>query len=324
MTIRVNVPPEKAPGGTGLLPSQSGGPTLMLAARTRSRLLTVSELIELYLHFRGPELDPKTREITERYLTVYRDDFGQKLVSELNRREFLAWLRSRDNWASDNTKKSAQARIKAMFGWAVKEDDLLDRNPYAGTTWPDGEHGRAMEEWEVAAAYKAACPIFRRLFLFLKHTGARPGDGSNLEYPMIDWDRKVAVLEKHKTRNKTGKPKTIYLSPNCVELLRMLEGAKKHPAQGDLVFCNKKGTKWRSCDIANYWVDIRERAGLPDDCVLYGLRHRYGSLQAMNPNCTPAMLAKLMGHSDVKTTMKYYVHMEQYHDQLLKVVAGVS
>jgi integrase len=48
------------------------------------------------------------------------------------------------------------------------------------------------------AAILEACPA--RFLLFLKFTGARPGEASQLQWRHIDWDRSIVVLRERGRR----------------------------------------------------------------------------------------------------------------------------
>ena len=51
----------------------------------------------------------------------------------------------------------------------------------------------------------------------------------------------------------------------------------------------------------------RAKAGIPDDCKLYGLRHRFGTEAILN-GVDIKTLAELMGHSTTKMS-ENYVHL---------------
>ena len=56
--------------------------------------------------------------------------------------------------------------------------------------------------------------------------------------------------------------------------------------------------------MAHHFRLAREKAGLPDDLVLYCGRHDYGTRVLSNTGNLTAVM-KTMGHRDVKTAMQY-------------------
>src|SRR4051812_44060855 len=92
--------------------------------------LTVRELVALYLHYRGPELHPRSLTLSKRSLGAFAETFGERPCVSLARRELIVWLRDMECWAAAATKKGALNRIKAAFGWAIKEGDLLTSHPF--------------------------------------------------------------------------------------------------------------------------------------------------------------------------------------------------
>lgn len=57
---------------------------------------------------------------------------------------------------------------------------------------------------------------------------------------------------------------------------------------------------------------MRKLAGLPDDLVLYSLRHNFAS-QLVMAGVDLLTVAKLMTHSDIQTTIQCYVHLRSDH-----------
>ncbi len=55
--------------------------------------------------------------------------------------------------------------------------------------------------------------------------------------------------------------------------------------------------------IQNYWQKVRDEAGL-GDVRLHDLRHSYASVALMNGATVPT-IARLLGHNDTATTLKY-------------------
>jgi integrase len=60
---------------------------------------------------------------------------------------------------------------------------------------------------------------------------------------------------------------------------------------------------------------LRRKVGLPEDTVVYGLRHHFGT-QAILNNVELKTLSQLMGHEDTRITEKHYVHLEGQLDHL--------
>ncbi len=97
--------------------------------------------------------------------------------------------------------------------------------------------------------------------------------------------------------SKTG-PRTVWLSSPARGILDGLprRGAWIFPAR------RRQGFLDRTV-IQNYWQKVRDEAGL-GDVRLHDLRHSYASVALMNGATVPT-IARLLGHNDTATTLKY-------------------
>ena len=97
--------------------------------------------------------------------------------------------------------------------------------------------------------------------------------------------------------SKTG-PRTVWLSSPARGILDGLprRGAWIFPAR------RKQGFLDRTV-IQDYWQKVRDEAGL-GDVRLHDLRHSYASVAILNGATVPT-IARLLGHNDTATTLKY-------------------
>jgi integrase len=65
---------------------------------------------------------------------------------------------------------------------------------------PMGGQGRDLTDEEFQALLRHSRQAsFRRLILFLRLTGARPGEATSAQWPMVNWPARVLILAHHKT-----------------------------------------------------------------------------------------------------------------------------
>ena len=97
--------------------------------------------------------------------------------------------------------------------------------------------------------------------------------------------------------SKTG-PRTVWLSSPARGILDGLprRGAWVFPAR------RRRGFLDRTV-IQDYWQKVRDEAGL-GDVRLHDLRHSYASVALLNGATVPT-IARLLGHNDTATTLKY-------------------
>jgi integrase len=153
--------------------------------------------------------------------------------------------------------------------------------PLWGATLNSVEASRALSPFAVAAI---------RLLIF---TGARKGEVVNMRWEWIDLEQG----EVHLPDSKTG-AKTIYLSPQAVEVLRNIPRIVGCP----YVIAGLNPSKPIS-GLQNIWERIRKQAGL-EDVRLHDLRHNYASVAVCAGMSLP-IVGKMLGHTQAQTTMRY-------------------
>jgi integrase len=184
---------------------------------------TVQEVIDMYLAQLGDEITDRTRELRERTLKIFSQYFGKMPVAQCTPIALKEWLAERHNWSSGWSKQRVNADIQRVFNWAASLRYTRE-NPFRGLQIPRGKKltGREMTPAEFQAVLRATDPPFRRFLMMMKLTGARNGELAGLLWRQIDWEKGAALLEKHKTSRKTGKPRLIVFPPPAMKFLAWL------------------------------------------------------------------------------------------------------
>lgn len=122
------------------------------------------------------------------------------------------------------TRCRVAATIKRPFNLATRLG-LINSHPFGGVSERRGERGRDITWTEYRAILRSTCPAFRRALIFLRFTGARPGELMSLEWAQIDWEARHIVKRHHKTEHSTddGAPRIIRLNGVCMRLLLWLK-----------------------------------------------------------------------------------------------------
>lgn len=201
-------------------------------------------------------------------LRLFRDhpgigDTKARLLTVDQAAEFFGSLKGR---YSQHYVAGVGRSVRAAFRWGAKAiagrtpPRLLAENPLAGYDFPrapgavrgyvEGAVVRRFFRWAWGKARrespKALTRRFDRLFVlmlrFQRLTGCRPGEACGLLWEDVKWpDGKIVIPpERQKTGRKTGKARTIYLTPPVRRLLRVIERLEgRHP---DHVFTHMRGT----------------------------------------------------------------------------------
>jgi integrase len=273
---------------------------------------TVASVIDRYLtHARG-DLAKPTLAIRKLYLDSFVEAEGWRLVSDAKKIHLTEWVKAHPEWASDWTLNSIYSAIQRPFNWAV-DQDIIAKNPFRGARHRPGAPRRPLTEDEFQKLLRASAgrgkkpspgARFRQVLIFLYFTGARPGEASGLCWSDIDLERRVIVLKEHKTirLQRIPKPRIIPLHPVVLKLLISI----RRRNEGERVFLTYRKSPWNRNSLALRVRRAREKAGIPDDVKLYGIRHQFGTRAILN-HVGIKTLSDLMGHTNVRMT-EHYVH----------------
>ncbi len=131
-----------------------------------------------------------------------------------------------------------------------------------------------------------------RAYLLLILTGARKREILDARWEDIDFERKTLMFPV----TKSGKPRTVPLSSNALEILKGL------PRVNEFIFPSPKTGK-PFVSIFNSWNQARKRAGL-EDVRIHDLRHSFASF-LVNRGRSIYEVGRLLGHTQIKTTIRY-------------------
>src|SRR5262249_34288342 len=177
------------------------------------------------------------------------------------------WLDAHPDWKSDWTRNNAVAVVLRPFNWAARQR-LIAANPFRGVTHRPGDPRRPMTDGEFRSLLRAAArkrkfrpsgkkklypsdvkrrkrpsagARFRELLVFLRFTGARPGEASRLRWEHVDLGAEVIRIPRHKTSKtqRVRKPRVIPLHPVILKLLIVIKRRNEHATY---VFLTQRGT----------------------------------------------------------------------------------
>lgn len=160
------------------------------------------------------------------------------------------------------------------------------------------------------------------LWLALLDTGARRGETLALRWCDVDLEGALVTFRAGTT--KSGAARVVPIDAILVDELARLQREQvkflgEDPGEESPVFLSPEGAPWTPNTLSNverYFHRLRERARIAhrnkrgQTVTIHALRHTFGTALARS-GARPEVVAKLMGHSDTKVTLAYYVHVEE-------------
>ncbi|HEV3146136.1 MAG TPA: tyrosine-type recombinase/integrase, partial [Gemmataceae bacterium] len=177
---------------------------------------------DLFLQHSEKHHEPDTFRWYKSFLEDFCSTYPRLAVADLKPFHVNRWLDQHDGWGQ-GSRRHAIICVKRAFSWA-DDEGLISTSPIRKLKKPSaGRRERiltAAEKQEILAVIKDR--QFREFVFAMQETGCRPSEVARVTAADVDLELGVWILQKHKTRKKTNKPRVIYLTPAMVELTKRL------------------------------------------------------------------------------------------------------
>jgi integrase len=131
----------------------------------------------------------------------------------------------------------------------------------------------------------------------LGDTGMRPEEVFRIRIENIEWSPRLIFNPNGKTK---AARRHVPISERMLALLMVRCSDKRE----GWLFPSKRAKGGHLTTVAKQFRDARKKAGLPESLVLYCARHTFGTA-AYEATGNLAMVMKVMGHTDVRTAIRY-------------------
>ncbi|WP_066588293.1 tyrosine-type recombinase/integrase [Corynebacterium provencense] len=281
----------------------------------------------------------KSKSTVDNYHSAWRQhrepEWADRTCASIRRSEVVVWLHGLTTTKGtepsddprplgDSTRRLVALTMKQLLDATVEERVLL-HNPMkpkdVPTQGPVERRYLSVPEFDRLCAAadeldRAATengeevePRIRMTIETLVRTGVRPGEAFGFQVGdfsptrgRIRVQRDVDALGRIDT-TKTDRHRDVPVGGEfCMDLEDWVEGRTRGewllPATAD-------GHVWTSARWRTVWKKLRDAAGIEDNFTTYELRHTAASL-AIHAGANAYTVARMLGHSDVSTTLKHY------------------
>ena len=274
---------------------------------------------DVYVKSENEPSEQRTKEMILRvHLVPFFRDTDIREIRKLDLQRYIATKLEAKNGKKALSKKSIVnhlAVLRKMLRSAV-EWEVIDHNPIEGFKFPkvpepDFRFYDQMQTEEFLAQAEKSEPSWVPFFVTAFQTGLRSGELAELRWDDIDFvTNKIHVkrsvkrgLGKERVVGSTkGKRSRMVPMTSRVREVLLRHRGLKH-LQGELVFPYTKGRQLDENRIKHPLWRIQRRAGLPRITV-HQIRHSFAS-QLVMKGATLRAVQDLLGHSDIRTTMRY-------------------
>jgi len=292
--------------------------------------VTVEAAVAMFLDSTRETLSPITFAMYRRYLRRLVEQFGQRPLVSLTPHVVRTW---------GKTYHVVQA-VQRLTSWAKSEAMIVPSNPLEGMRkMPRGRRLRILSSAESARLLRFSAPEFRHFLLALRESIARPGEIRTATWgdvriaglqPFTVADlvagRAFIFLDKFKAQDRRKDFYAVRVLPISRRLGRLLARLwNDDRTAADPIFLNRLGKRWTINAVLCRLRRLRSVAGVTldhrgENVVAYSMRHT-GATRAICAGIDLAVLAAMMGHTDVRMTSRY-VHLAP--DHLSKAMGKLS
>jgi site-specific recombinase XerD len=246
-------------------------------------------------------LADSTQKVHFNILSRWRDQWGDRRLSQLQRRHVIDWLNERAE-----TPAAAQVFLKVLrrlMQYCISID-LLENDPTHGVkppkyrtvgyhTWTDAEIAQYRQRHPLGTNARLALEL-------LLDTAQRRQDVVRMGRQHL----RNGGCEIHVKQQKTGWEGDIPIGPELAAPLTQV------PMSNLTFLTTAWGAPYTAAGFGNAFRDWRNEAGLPKHCVMHGLR-KAQCRQLAEKGCTPHEIQAISGHITLAEVQRYTKAVDQ-------------
>lgn len=250
---------------------------------------------------------------TIRYINAFAEFSGVTSAAAIERSMVDRWVLDQQGKQLANVagyaNKTINSRVASLRQFLRHLWDIGGVSRFVLAKYPTlptgGKHrkriSRALTKAEARALLKAKGLRHHALYLFALKTGFRMNECRQVTPSCIDFKASIISLPAHATKAK--KDQTIPIHADLVDTLKALCKGKK-PEEPIFTLPTKQHL------IEQFRKDCGRAKINTVNVSFHSLRHTFCTLLAL-ANVHPALLQRLARHADLKTTLRYYVHLQR-------------
>jgi len=274
--------------------------------------------------FKDNKLDslaPSYKRDYSRMTELLKGFFGTKDVRELRKldiRNFKSHLEKNFTF-KPKTIKNVLMFLKTFIRW-LHDEELIASVIFLPKEELQGLESSYKHQWlsseEQIKLLQYVPNEHFPMIAFLMLQGCRPGEARALRCKDVNLRDSMIIVSatfsdgvyREKRKGRGAKSYEIPIHP---EMLDFFFDRVKNNLPEAYIFVNPlTGGHYSETTLKRVWDNIKKKAGIVKSFRLYdATRHSFGS-QLIDMGSSPYKVSKLMGHSSIKVTEKYYLHSD--------------
>ena len=271
----------------------------------------------------GPQLSPSTVRQRTRHLKAHLlPRFGSMALMAIDIQTLQRFVTELSGKGSRKSALNLLGTVNAVLSYAKKCGIRVPEIPHGSLTIAgdrEGEEAVYFKAADVQRIIAESREPYRTMFVLAAVTGLRAGELLGLTVADIDFERLMICPRKQaddRTRTlrelKTKKSRTpVPITQQTATVLRnYLHGRWKENPLG-LLFPNRKGRPCKRANVVKFGLHpVLKKLGIPTrKAGMHAFRHGLGTALA-DAGASPAVVQRTLRHTDIKTTLRFYVHAD--------------
>jgi len=233
--------------------------------------------------------------------------FREKPLSRISLLDIENYRQERLNSVSKSTVNRETIVLRHMLNTAVKLKKLLYTPMRDIKQFKVQERSlRVITREEEERLLEVSCNHLKKFIIAALNTGMRLGELLNLEWENVDLDKNTITV----TGTKSNKIRIIPINNKLKETLK----CGINIGSSERVFCDENGNAIKSIKTA--FNNAVRRSGIKR-CNFHQLRHSFAT-RLVERGVNIVTVKELLGHSDIRTTMRYSHPAPEYKKQAVE------
>ena len=268
---------------------------------------TFKQLMEVFMKEHAPKVSDSMQNSYSASLKHLIPFFGDLTLLSISRKEISKYkILRKDEGAKPATINRELAMLSKAFTLALEDWEWISGNnkPFSKIPYEkeNNERDRWLTEDEEKSLLENSSEWLREIVVFALNTGLRQGELLSLEWNRVNLFRRTILI--HKTKN--GKPKTVPLNKNAMDVIACRAKEKVRKLKNDFVFLSSHGTKIDRHNLRRAFNNATRKAEI-ENFTFHDLRHCFCTKLAQR-GVDIYKIAKLAGHEDIRMTQRYSHH----------------
>lgn len=298
---RVSLPDRDDPKFLDAYNAARDGGTPEIKVKVRGAPGTFDRLVSDYFQ----SVDFKDTKASSQYVTrnileAFCREHGKRLVSQMTREKVGVLIAKKSDTpsAANNLLK----KLRALMGFAIVNGWRSDDPTFKVRRFKEGDGHHTWTEGEIAA-FEAKWPVGTRertAFALALYTGQRRADLAAMRW--TDYDPSTGAITVK--QEKTGAELEIRAHRDLKTVLATW------PRNHVMMLVTAFGKPFSVAGFGNWFADAIHDAGLPERCVLHGLR-KAAARRLAEVGCSTHQIAAITGHKSLEEIEVYTKAAEQ-------------